>query len=61
MLSIILCRRMLRIGCNEKKYWTKSFMMYSIKSRKQIIYCEGIFSHTSIRNPIYSTFGIRVI
>ncbi|XP_043784144.1 iron-sulfur clusters transporter ABCB7, mitochondrial isoform X1 [Apis laboriosa] len=59
MLSIILCRRMLRIGYNEKKYWTKSFMMCSIKSRKQIIYYEGIFSHTSIRNPIYSTFGIR--
>lgn len=61
MLSIILCRRMLRIGYNEKKYWTKSFMMCSIKSRKQIIYYEGIFSHTSICNPIYSTFGIRVI
>ncbi|CAK9832303.1 Iron-sulfur clusters transporter ABCB7, mitochondrial [Anthophora retusa] len=35
------------------------FSTFSIKSRRQIIYCEGVFPHISIRNPIYPAFGIR--
>ena len=61
MFSIILCHRMLRIGYNEKKLWNKSFITYSIKSRRQIIYHEGVLSYTLTRNPTYSAFGIRVI
>ncbi|KAK9305427.1 hypothetical protein QLX08_003553 [Tetragonisca angustula] len=59
MFSIILCHRTLRIGYNEKKLWNRSFITYSIKSRRQIIYHEGVLSYTLTRNPTYSAFGIR--
>ncbi|XP_017876686.1 ATP-binding cassette sub-family B member 7, mitochondrial isoform X1 [Ceratina calcarata] len=59
MLSIILCRRVPRIGYNEKKLWIKPFTTYTIKSRRQIIYCEGVLSRTSTFRAIYPAFGIR--
>ncbi|CAL7943275.1 unnamed protein product [Xylocopa violacea] len=59
MLSIVICRRLLRLGNNEKKLWAKSFTTYSIKSRKQIIYFEGVFSHAYALKPIYPATAIR--
>lgn len=61
MLSIILCRRMLRTGYNEKKLWTRSFVTCSIKSRRQITYREEVLSHILTRTLIYPAIGIRVI
>ena len=59
MLSIILCRRLPRVGYNEKRVWIRSFTTRSFKSRRQIICYEGGFSRISARNPIYTAFGVR--
>ncbi|XP_043591232.1 iron-sulfur clusters transporter ABCB7, mitochondrial-like isoform X5 [Bombus pyrosoma] len=59
MLSIILCRCMLRTGYNEKKLWIRSFVTCSIKSRRQITYREEVLSHILTRTLIYPAIGIR--
>ncbi|XP_034190012.1 ATP binding cassette subfamily B member 7 isoform X1 [Osmia lignaria lignaria] len=58
MLSIVLCRRLLQSGYNQRKPWIKSFTVCAIKSRRQIC-SEWFFSNTSIHNPLYPALGLR--
>ncbi|XP_029039998.1 iron-sulfur clusters transporter ABCB7, mitochondrial isoform X1 [Osmia bicornis bicornis] len=58
MLSIVLCRRLLQTGYNQRKPWIKSFTVCAIKSRRQIC-SEWFFSNTSIHNPLYPALGLR--
>lgn len=60
MLSIVLCRRLLQTGYNQRKLWIKSFTVCAIKSRRQIC-SEWLFSNTSIHNPLCPALGLRVI
>ncbi|XP_076661848.1 ATP binding cassette subfamily B member 7 isoform X1 [Halictus rubicundus] len=59
MLSIILCRRLQRLGHNERKFWIRSYTTCLFKSRRQKICSEGGFLCVSTFNPIFSAVGVR--
>ncbi|XP_076281712.1 ATP binding cassette subfamily B member 7 isoform X2 [Lasioglossum baleicum] len=59
MLSIVSCRRLHRLGHNERKFWIRSYTTCLFKSRRQKICSEGGFLCVSTFNPIFSPVGVR--